>query len=122
MGIGTFFSMKERKLLSFANLAQWETWQELQDNDEKTAPIVHKPAAATEKRARLGFKEQRELAGMEENIHKTEQQLEELAHQCALPEAISDAALLLKLTHEMAELQVRLEQLYQRWGELEAMK
>jgi ATP-binding cassette subfamily F protein uup len=115
-------SMKERKLLSFANLAQWETWQELQDNDEKTAPIVHKPAAATEKRARLGFKEQRELAGMEENIHKTEQQLEELAHQCALPEAISDAALLLKLTHEMAELQVRLEQLYQRWGELEAMK
>ncbi|HEY8279594.1 MAG TPA: ABC-F family ATP-binding cassette domain-containing protein [Bdellovibrionota bacterium] len=106
----------------FANLAQWEAWHEKQDlikaapdKGEKAKETSSTPAPEKKK---LGFKEQRELDGMEETIQKKESRLAELTAESAKPELAANATKLLELTREMSQLQKEIDRLYARWQEL----
>ena len=72
-------------------------------------------------RKRLGFKEQRELDGMEANIEKAENRLAELTLESGKPEIASNASKILEITKEMAGLEKEIARLYARWQELSEM-
>jgi ATP-binding cassette subfamily F protein uup len=117
----------KREIISFANLAQWETWHDQQEElakekEKKDRADAKRSSDKTNKKARLGFKEQRELDGMESLIAEQEAKLAALESESQKPELSSHASRLQEITMEMSALQKKIEGLYARWSELEAMK
>ena len=109
---------------------QGGTWPELSDNivDEK-AEDVNKPQAETQSlgkqvkvvRKKLSYKLQRELEKLPEDIEKLENQIEALEKEISSPTfyQLSVDETQPKID-QFSELQANLEQLYQRWEELDA--
>lgn len=116
----------KREIISFANLAQWEAWHDRQEEilkeKEKQSRANAKKDSKNNKKEKLGFKEQRELDGMEALIAATEAKLGALEAESLKPEVASHATRLLEITSEMSSLQKEIERLYARWTELEALK
>ena len=114
------------EIVPFADLLQWKAWHEeqLRAGGKTAAQLATRPAGQAEgsKKKRLGFKEQRELDGMETTIHTLEAELAQVTEQSGLPEYSSNSVKLNELTGKMASLQSRIDDLYVRWGQLEAMK
>ena len=112
------------QIISFANVAQWEDWHKRQS--EITRELERQARAPTKKEAKkkekLGFKEQRELDGMENKIAETEAKLASLEAESQKTEVASHASRLLEITTEMSALQTEIDRLYARWSELEARK
>jgi len=112
------------KILSFADLFQWEEWHESQllkaSQIEKQSKVENEKSEQVKKKKKLGFKEQRELDSMESNIHVAEEKLARLTAESLLPSHVSNAVLLADLTKQMAETQAEIDRLYQRWSELES--
>ena len=110
------------KLVSFANLSQWEDWHSNQDDvvrQKESAPAFKPSAPApSEKKRKLSFKEQRELETMESTIHEAEDKLARLTAESELPENARNSTVLAKLTSEMAATQTEIDRLYRRWEEL----
>jgi ATP-binding cassette subfamily F protein uup len=118
----------------FADYSQWEAWQELQEEEqaEKTraklpelierarlAPGGTPPNAAKKK---LSYKEARELDGMEQRIAEAETELH--ARQAALQDSaiMSDGPRLHSASLQLDEARKMVDQLYERWAELEHKK
>ena len=107
------------KLLTFADLDQWETWHAAQLKlDPKASAPGKSGSTSSAKKRKLGFKEQRELDSMESNIQVLETKLEKLTLESSLPENASNSVLLAKLMQEMATAQAEIDRLYMRWSEL----
>ena len=92
---------------------------------EKT-PKQDKPAASassntTNTSKKLTYKLQRELDQMEDNIHKAEAEHAELQELASDPEIIADRAKHEEVCHKLGDAQKKVDQLYARWEELEAM-
>jgi ATP-binding cassette subfamily F protein uup len=102
----------------FASLAQWEDWHERLEEAKKAPAKAAQAKGAPAPKKRLGFKEQRELDGMEANIEKAETRLAELTAESARPEVVANASRLLEITTEMAKLEAEIARLYRRWQEL----
>jgi ATP-binding cassette subfamily F protein uup len=87
----------------------------------KLAPVAEpKPAAPkpTSKK-KLGYNEQRELDGMEANIHRNEERLKTLSEESEDPALATNAKRLTEISKAMGELQDEISRLYARWAELE---
>jgi ATP-binding cassette subfamily F protein uup len=112
---------KEHKLTLFSDFNQWEEW--LLDQTELNRPrkplTKIKTVSTSVKKVKLTFREQNEFERMEETIHQTEEELRRLAHESALPENTSNPQVLSDLSTRMAEAQIRIDRLYDRWAELE---
>ncbi len=114
---------REKEIVAFSGLDQWETWK--RDN-RKIASKAPPPAAASagapgdKKKRKLSYNEQRDLDGMEAALHKVETRLTELAMESVDPKIASNAKRLSELTDEMAKAQSEIERLYARWAELES--
>jgi len=111
----------------FADYSQWEAWQRQQLAQAKPAaeatssrlsPTSDTAQAASPKK-KLSFKEVREFASIEERIAQAEEQLR--VKQVALedPQVMADRVRLQDALSEMGEAQKTVDQLYQRWEELE---
>jgi ABC transport system ATP-binding/permease protein len=111
----------------FADYSQWEAWQRQQLAQAKPAaattssrlsPTSDAAQAASPKK-KLSFKEVREFASIEERIAQAEEQLR--VKQAALedPQVMGDRVRLQDALSEMGEAQKTVDQLYQRWEELE---
>jgi ATP-binding cassette subfamily F protein uup len=100
----------------FADYAQWT------DVGRASArPGGLKPALRSEVKAkRLGYLEQRELEGMEENVLAAEERLSAARKRAEDPAVASDAEALQQRYAELAEAQSIVDGLYERWAELEA--
>ena len=115
------------RITAFADLAQWQVFQELQREltRERTerAKSQERPAQpqAQGKRKKLSYKDQREWDGMEARIHEAEAKLTALGAEAERPEVVSNAARLVELHTEMDQLRQQVDALYARWAELEAM-
>ena len=110
------------KLITFASYLQWETWYNEQRAPSKkkiNSQIQNSQPEKTVKR-KLSFKEQNELNTMEARIHTAEKQLQDLTEQMTLPENMQNTKKLAALTQSMSELQKIIEELYERWSELES--
>lgn len=112
----------QKELVTFSGLEQWEAWFEerrlLAQKNETRGPI--KPAAKTEGiKRKLSYNEQRELDTMEVNIHGFEAELQKLSLQVQDPK---NSSRLGEISRLMNELQSKIDLLYKRWTELEALK
>ena len=58
---------------------------------------------------------------MEDNIHKAEAEHAELQELASDPEIIADRAKHEEVCHKLGDAQKKVDQLYARWEELEAM-
>lgn len=109
----------------FASLAQWEDWHDQLELDRADAAKAKAKgaagAAAKDQKRKLGFKEQRELDGMEATIEKAEKRLAELTAESGKPEVVSNASKLLEITSEMGTLEKEIARLYARWQELSSL-
>jgi ATP-binding cassette subfamily F protein uup len=115
-------------LQRFASLEQWQRWHtdelaaaRARERDAaRSAAQAREPAPAGRPK-KLGYKDQREWDGMEAAILAAEAQLAALVADSEDPRNVSDAAKLLELAPRIEEARARVDALYARWAELEAL-
>ena len=111
----------------FADYSQWEAWQEEQEDRSKSvAKSVDRgmvPAgsatATSPAKKKLSYLEAREYATLEERIATAEEQLKVARAAYEDPAIASDSERLLATQAELHETQRIVDQLYNRWAELE---
>lgn len=104
----------------FADYFQWQESQNIKnkkDKKDKQKQIENKPDSIKPKK--LSFKEQKELASIEDVIHSLEKEVEEIQQKITLPEIASDAKKLEEECKILEEKQEKIEKLYIHWDELE---
>ena len=108
---------------SFADYAQWESWQAAgkPDSTGRSSPVVpnfaDSPSPA--KNRKLSYLEAREYAGIEQRIADAEQVLKSKRAELENPAIASDGSRLVAAHAEMESAQKNLTALYARWAELE---
>ncbi len=101
----------------------WLRQRKLPDVAAPVAASSSKPTPAKPQKARkkLGFNEQKELKTLPRKIEKLEQQVSQLQNDMADPGFYQQAAdKISQTTQQLSTLEQELEQLYQRWEELES--
>ena len=89
----------------------------------KSAALSRDAAAKAAKPRKLSFKEQRELDGMETQIHAVEAEVARIEDLFVDPEFFrKHAAKVNQLTHELDAAKEKVTALYSRWEELEAIR
>jgi ATP-binding cassette subfamily F protein uup len=114
---------------SFADYAQWETWQAERKQPAKAArssgnqsrrnATTVEPSAS---RKKLSYLEAREYATIEQRVAEAEEVLQQKRAQLENPAIASDGPSLLRAHAEMDEAQKVTDELYSRWAELEQKK
>jgi ATP-binding cassette subfamily F protein uup len=105
----------------YADYSQWETAREEQErrNDIKTGPVERRTPAAPQKK-RLSYMEAREWDGLEQRIHDSERELAARHAELHDPEVTRDPERMQGAYERVKEAQELVDQLYDRWAELEA--
>jgi len=113
----------ERGAESFADYAQWESWQaERKRAPNETEAPRRSPQASersTQSPKKLSYVEAREYATIEERISDAEQVLQRKRAELENPAIASDGTKLVVAQAAMEEAQRDLDALYARWAELE---
>ena len=113
----------ERGTESFADYAQWESWQaERKRAPNETEAPRRSPQASersTQSPKKLSYVEAREYATIEERISDAEQVLQRKRAELENPAIASDGTKLVVAQAAMEEVQRDLDALYARWAELE---
>jgi ATP-binding cassette subfamily F protein uup len=116
---------EQGQVSAFADLTQWQAFHDSQEvlrsARGERARDASSPDGSKGKRKKLSYKDQREWDGMESRIHEAEARLAGLRTEAERSEVMSDAARVLALHTEMAELQTKIETMFARWAELELM-
>ena len=114
----------QRHAESFANYAQWESWQEerkrITNETKPSTPVVpglSEPPVQAQKK--LSYLEAREYAGIEQRISEAERVLRSKRAELEDPAISSDAPRLVAAQAAMEAAQRDLDALYARWAELE---
>jgi ATP-binding cassette subfamily F protein uup len=111
----------------FADFAQWEIWQREQAAASKSAArpavvtgsAVDAPASLGAGKKKLSYKEARELEGMEARIAEAERVLQAKHEMLLDPKVMADGARLRELSLELEAAQKSIDEMYERWAELE---
>jgi ABC transport system ATP-binding/permease protein len=111
-------------LTALAGLEQWEAWREERraDGSARRAEAARVDAVTAARTRRLGYKEQRELDGLEELIQAAEAARDALRAESERPENVSDAAKLVDLHRAIGDRQAEVDCLYARWNALEVRR
>ena len=105
----------------FADYTQWLDWLRQGEKPEKSSQKTKKPRNKNKRKTqKLSYMEQREYDTIEEKILPLEERLEELHTLLADPEIVADHDLVNQYWTEQQQLQEEVEQLYDRWQELES--
>ena len=98
--------------------------QEKSDSESKPDKPTQRPATAQESNTpkKLTYKLQRELDQMEDAILKAEAEHEALHAQAGDPAIIADRQRHEEVCHQLSDAQQKIDLLYARWQELEAMQ
>ena len=115
------------QIVSFSDLSQWEQWRADKPKDARGSKRESGAAgasasstdAASGKKKRLSYKEQREFDGMEAAIAAAEAALQTATAESESPKHASNAPRLLELFAAVAAKQTEVDRLYARWAELE---
>ena len=108
-------------LTALAGLDQWEAWAAEQKGAGAARPAGKTAAKAAAKKRRLGFKEQRELDGIEARVQEAEAVRNGLRVESEHPDHASDAPKLVAILAALEEKQSEIDRLYARWEELERL-
>lgn len=105
----------------FADYSQWESWLAEQargkEKKENAGPALPKAKPGKKK---LSYLEARDLETIEERISEADDALTRLRGELDRQEVVRDAQLLQQTLKEIEEAQATVDELYARWGELEA--
>ena len=113
---------------AYAELAQWENARDAAEEAEAAALAAARKTDAKAQaarqpapsgKARLSWKEQRELEGMEDSIHAAEASVETLQSRVVDPAVMVDHVKLHEAYDALAKAQEEVERLYARWAELD---
>src|SRR5262249_49337732 len=106
----------------FADYAQWETWQRLQEagntaqrERDSTKPTIE--TASPSPKRKLSYLDAREFAGIEQRIANVEATLDVKLAELNDPAIASDAARLVAISAEIDEARKLVDSLYARWAE-----
>ena len=100
----------------FADYSQWEAWRDAPASEKPSVAETPEPGRDARKR-KLSYLEQREWDGMEARILEAEQEL--AGRQLELQEAASTGKGLPEAYQKLQDAQRLVEDLYERWAELE---
>ncbi|HRQ74942.1 MAG TPA: ABC-F family ATP-binding cassette domain-containing protein [Phycisphaerales bacterium] len=112
---------------NYASIEQWqqavaaqqgESSRKATETDRKTPSASAKPASST----KLSYKLQRELDGMEAAILGAEEEVARLQALAEQPDVLADRIKLTAAYDALAKAQSRVQSLYDRWTELEALQ
>ena len=113
---------------AYAELAQWENARDAAEEADAAAVAAARKTDAKAQaarqpapsgKARLSWKEQRELEGMEDSIHAAEASVETLQSRIVDPAVMVDHVKLHEAYDALAKAQEEVERLYARWAELD---
>jgi ATP-binding cassette subfamily F protein uup len=109
---------------AFADYAQWEAWLEEREQAKRAAKNPERAAtqAATPGRKKLSYLEEREWSTIEERIAQAEAVVQKYHAEIEDPAVATDASRLQTALAEAAKAQEAVDDLYTRWGELEAKR
>jgi len=109
---------------AFGDYSQWAQWQSTVQKLEKTSEREEK-AVTVEKsqpKKKLSYIEAREYATIEERIAEAEDRLQKMQAAAGDPGIATDASALLNAHAELEQAQREVDELYERWSELESKK
>jgi ATP-binding cassette subfamily F protein uup len=108
----------------FADYAQWEAWLEEREQAKKQAKTPERAAlpASSGSKKKLSYLEEREWSTIEERIAKAEETVHKYHAEIEDPAVATDAARLQVALVEAAKAQEIVDDLYTRWGQLEAKR
>jgi len=109
---------------AFADYSQWAQWHATVKRLEKTSEREEK-AVTVEKsqpKKKLSYIEAREYATIEERIAEAEDRLQKMQAAAGDPGIATDASALLNAHAELEQAQREVDELYERWSELESKK
>ena len=106
---------------SFADYAQWESWQSERKaaKPRRSTPPAPALAPSSVSKKKLSYLEAREYAGIEQRIADAEQLLLRKRAELEDPAIASDGPRLLEASRDLEAAQKDLDALYARWAELE---
>ena len=109
---------------AFADYAQWEAWLEEREQAKKRAKAPERAAAVAPAvlKKKLSYLEEREWSTIEERIAQAEEIVNKYHAEIEDPAVATDAARLQVALAEAAKAQEIVDDLYTRWGELEAKR
>jgi ABC transport system ATP-binding/permease protein len=109
---------------AFADYAQWEAWLEERERAKKPAKTPERGAASNSasSKKKLSYLEEREWSTIEERIAQAEEVARRHHAEVEDPTVATDAARLQTALAEAAKAQEVVDDLYIRWGELEAKR
>ena len=106
---------------AFADCEQWENWvRESAAGVKEQKAQGTREAAPREKPKKLSYTEKREYEGIEERIAAADERLRRAREEVQNPHGSHDGAVMQARYDELVAAEAELEQLYQRWAELEA--
>ncbi len=112
------------KIRFFADYTQWLDWLRQTTTSEKSSHknnTSQKKAKRKTTKKKLSYMDQREYDTIEEKILPLEERLQELQRLLVDPEIVADHDLVGQYWAEQQQLMAEVEQLYNRWQELESM-
>ena len=104
----------------FADYDQWLQSQTSQASPESPSRDERKLSKKIPP-PKLSYEEQKELGRMDKKLEKAEETVAEINRQLHAPEIMSDAERLMELCARLKEAESKMEELYQRWYELEEL-
>lgn len=104
---------------SFADYAQWESWQAEGSSPAKTPGRSSVAAPVIQANKKLSYKDAREYASIEQRIIDAERLLQDKRAELENPAISSDGPRLVAAHAEMEKAQKDLDALYKVWAELE---
>ena len=106
----------------FAELAQWEQANASRKAAPKPAARDTREPSAGSSRKKLSYLEAREWEQIEDRVTQAEATLEACRTQLEMPDVVSNPARLTEAVAAMDAAQAEVDQLYERWAELEAKR
>lgn len=104
---------------SFADYAQWESWQAEGSPPAKTPERSSTAAPVIQAKRKLSYKDAREYASIEQRIVDAERLLQDKRAELENPAISNDGPSLVTAHTEMEKAQKNLDALYEVWAELE---
>jgi ATP-binding cassette subfamily F protein uup len=108
-------------LTALAGLDQWEAWAAGRKGAGPARAAGRPAPKDAARKRRLGFREQRELDGIEARVQEAEAARNELREESEHPDHASDAPRLVAILAALEEKQAEIDRLYARWEELERL-
>ena len=104
----------------FADYSQWDLWQSERKQPKPKAAVPAPEPETPSRKKKLSYLDTREYETIEARLNQAEQLLATKNTALHDPEVMKDAKLLEQTYREMQEAQKAVDQLYERWAELEA--